>query len=345
MCCNCGSAAIVGFTFMHHHSHSNHAHAHGHGLSSGNPIAWAFFLNLVFTLIEIAGGLLTNSTAIMADAVHDLGDTLAIGLAWWLQSYSKKAANQTFTYGYRRFSLLAALINGAILVAGSVWVLSMAIPRLSDPVMPHAEGMLYLALLGVGVNGYAAYRLSKGRTLNERSLNWHLLEDVAGWVAVLIVSITLQFYDWPILDPLLSIVFTLFIAFNIVRVLKTTAGVFFQATPDHDVYTQVHERLVQLDNVRRVHGVHLWSLDGERHVLTVHVQLEEELGTAQLKGLKSRIALTLQDFNLAHTTIELEFPDEPCRDHYDWVPEPRSKPVAGGVMAERTNTGPDAPMK
>ncbi len=300
---------------MHNHSHASHTQSHGS--ASGNPIALAFFLNLVFTLIEVVGGLLTNSTAIMADAVHDLGDTLALGMAWGLQTYSRKAANQTFTYGYRRFSLLGALISGAVLVGGSVWVLSMAIPRLSDPVMPHAQGMLYLALLGVVVNGYAAYRLSKGATLNEKALNWHLLEDVLGWLAVLIVSITLQFFEWPILDPLLSIVFTLFIAFNIFRVLKSTAAVFFQATPDSHTYAQVHARLVELNGVNGVHGVHLWSLDGEQHVLTVHLCLEEALGASQLKVLKARVALALEDFNLAHTTIEFEFPGEHCRDHYD----------------------------
>lgn len=299
---------------MHNHAHTSHTQSHGS--VTGNPIALAFFLNLGFTLIEVVGGILTNSTAIMADAVHDLGDTLALGMAWGLQTYSKKAANQTFTYGYRRFSLLGALINGAILVAGSIWVLSMAIPRLSDPVMPHAQGMLYLALLGVAVNGYAAYRLSKGRTLNEKALNWHLLEDVLGWVAVLIVSITLQFFDWPILDPLLSVVFTLFIAFNIFRVLKSTAAVFFQATPDPDIYEQVHARLAELNGVSGVHGVHLWSLDGEQHVLTVHLCLAEDPDAKQLKALKARVGRALEDFNLAHTTIEFEFPGEHCRDHY-----------------------------
>lgn len=271
----------------------------------------------MFTLIEFAGGLLTNSTAIMADAVHDLGDCLAIGLAWWLQTFSNKAANRTYTYGFRRFSLLGALINGAILAVGSVWVLSLAIPRLREPVMPHAEGMLYLALLGVVVNGYAAYRLSKGKTLNERALNWHLLEDALGWIAVLIVAVMLHFVHWPILDPLLSIVFTLFIAFNVFRVLKTTVGVFFQATPDDRVYAQVNERLAQLDEVSGVHGVHLWSLDGERHVLTVHVLLAVELDAKQLRRMKSQVADALEDFNLEHTTVEFEFPGESCRDRYE----------------------------
>ena len=167
-------------------------HNHGH-TSSSQRIGWAFFLNLGFTLIEIVGGLLTNSTAIMADAVHDLGDCISIGLAWLLSKVSEKDSNTDFTYGYRRLSLLGALINGLVLIAGSAWVLSEAIPKLLQPEMPVVEGMLGLAIFGVMVNGFAAYKLSHGKTLNEKVLNWHLLEDVLGWVAVLIESIVLLF--------------------------------------------------------------------------------------------------------------------------------------------------------
>ncbi|MEW8475051.1 MAG: cation diffusion facilitator family transporter, partial [Candidatus Thiodiazotropha endolucinida] len=136
---------------MHDHNHSHHDH------DSGGRIGLAFALNLAFTVIEFIGGLLTNSTAIMADAVHDLGDTLSIGLGWWLNRLSGRKADLSFTYGYHRLSLLGALINGTVLVIGSIWVLDEAIPRLTDPQMPHAVGMTGLAILGVAVNGLAAY--------------------------------------------------------------------------------------------------------------------------------------------------------------------------------------------
>ena len=208
---------------MHQHKHSHHHDA------SEKRIATAFFLNVGFTIIEFIGGVLTNSTAIMADAVHDLGDSLSIGSAWLLNRLGRKSADKEFTYGYRRLSLFGALINGLVLIAGSLWVLSEAIPRLAEPLMPVTEGMIALGILGVTVNGFAAYRLSKGTTLNERILNWHLLEDVLGWVAVLVVAIVLQFFDWPILDPLLSVAFTLFILFNVLRNLWATGKLFFQA--------------------------------------------------------------------------------------------------------------------
>ncbi|WP_461519938.1 cation diffusion facilitator family transporter [Porticoccus sp.] len=289
---------------MHQHSHDD----------SSKRMGLAFWLNLIFTVIEFVGGWLTNSTAIMADAVHDLGDSLSIGSAWLLNRLGRKSANPEYTYGYRRLSLFGALINGLVLIAGSVWVLVTAIPRLADPVMPHTEGMLALAVLGVTVNGYAAYRLSQGKTLNEKVLNWHLLEDVLGWVAVLIVATVMQIIDWPILDPLLSIGFTLFILINVLRNLWVTGRLFFQAVPDPDLLTCVRESLMSLKEIDDVHHLHLWSLDGEHHVLTAHVRVEPLKDITEYSRLKATINSALASQDLAHTTIEIELNEEPCRD-------------------------------
>ncbi len=291
---------------MHHHHHHD---------TASERIGLAFFLNLCFTVIEFIGGVLTNSTAILADAVHDLGDSISIGMAWLLDKFSRKDATNTFTYGYRRLSLVGAFINAVILTAGSIWILFEAIPRLWNPVMPMAEGMALLAVFGVIVNGYAAFKLSKGQSLNERVLNWHLLEDVLGWVAVLVVSIVLLFVDWPILDPLLSIAFTLFILVNVVRHLGSTIKLFVQASPDPEIYQQIHKKLVALDLVDNAHHLHFWSLDGERHVLTAHIVVSKELTSTERAVLKEKISEQLAEFELAHTTIELEYPDEACRDH------------------------------
>jgi cobalt-zinc-cadmium efflux system protein len=291
-------------------SHSHHHHNH----DSSKRMGWAFFLNVGFTIIEFIGGWLTNSTAIMADAVHDLGDSLSIGTAWCLNIIGAKQASKRFTYGYKRLSLLGALINALVMIGGSSWVLMQAIPRLFDPQMPNTEGMLGLALLGVTVNAYAAYKLSAGKSLNERVLSWHMIEDVLGWLAVLIVSIVLMFVDWPILDPLLSIAFTLFILFNVLLNLRETVGLFLQATPDEDIQQSIKQNLLSLAQISDLHHLHFWSLDGEHHVLTVHLVLKNMLTSVQLTDLKTQIARQLADYQLAHTTIEFEFPDEACRD-------------------------------
>ncbi len=290
---------------------SNHQHQH-HDISG--RIGIVFFLNFAFTIIEFIGGALTNSSAIMADAVHDLGDTLSIGLAWMLSKLSNKHSNDEFTYGYSRFSLLGALINGAVLIAGSVWVLSDAIPKLMAPEMPHTTGMFWLAILGVTVNGVAAWKISEGQTLNERVLNWHLIEDVLGWVSVLIVSVVLMFFNWPILDPLLSIAFTLFILINVFKNTAQTIKIFLQSTPDEKLLGEIREKLTNIPHVNAIHYLHLWSLDGERHVLTAHLEIDELVSTEEQKSIKINIRNDLLGFSLAHTTIEFEMPDEVCRD-------------------------------
>ena len=291
---------------MHDHSQKDN--------ESSRRIGLVFFLNLIFTIIEFVGGVLTNSTAIMADAVHDLGDSLSIGSAWLLARWGRKTADSEFTYGYRRLTLFGAFLNSVVLIAGSMWVLSEAIPRLANPVMPVTEGMFALAILGVTVNGVAAYRLSKGTTLNEKVLNWHLLEDVLGWVAVLVVSIVLQFADWPILDPLLSVGFTLFIMFNVVRNLWTTGKLFLQAVPDRELHNKIRRTLLGIGGVSDVHHQHLWSLDGEHHVLTAHIVVDGEVDVDEYGVSKDGVAAALEQYGLSHTTIEIELKREFCRD-------------------------------
>ncbi|MFC0445448.1 cation diffusion facilitator family transporter [Pseudidiomarina halophila] len=292
-------------------------HHHGHDHSKDMPssrLGWAFLLNFVFTIIEFIGGILTNSTAILADAVHDLGDSMSLGLAWVLNKLGNKEANHSFTYGYKRLNLVGAFLNAVVLIAGSVWIVMTAIPRLWEPQMPVADGMIALAVLGIAVNGFAAYKLSQGKTLNERVINWHLLEDVLGWVAVLIVGIVLLFVDWPILDPILSIAFTLFILLNVFRNLWATLKLFVQASPDQETYQAVAESLQELPNIASVHHLHFWSLDGESHVLTAHLVLARNPTDDERCELKERIDAALADYQLSHTTIELEYPNDICRD-------------------------------
>ena len=296
---------------MHNH------HDHHHENTSSKRMAWAFFLNAGFTIIEFIGGWLTNSTAIMADAVHDLGDSLSIGLAWLLGKLSEKDSTADFSYGYKRFSLLGGLIKGVVLILGSIWVLMEAIPKLFNPEMPVVEGMLGLAIMGVVVNGYAALKLSSAKTLNEKILNWHLIEDVLGWIAVLVVSIILMFAEWPILDPILAIGFTLFILFNVLRNVGTTLKLFLQGVPDQYLATKIKNKLKSIPGFQSFHHMHLWSLDGEHNVLTVHIKLNASITLEDQRNLKQRLSQELSEFELSRTTVEFELDDEHCRDRKD----------------------------
>lgn len=285
----------------------SHAHPHSHSHAQTGNIRLAFFLNLGFTLFEIAGGLYTNSLAILSDAVHDLGDSLSLGLSWYLERHSHRGSDARYSYGYRRFSLLAALLNTVVLVTGSLFILSEAIPRLLHPQSSNAPGMVFLALVGIAVNGLAVLRLRGSQSLNAQMIAWHLLEDVLGWVAVLIISISLLFTDLYILDPLLSILISLYVLYNVVRSLRKTLRLFLQAVPDAIDLPGVEHALLDIPQVQSVHHTHIWSLDGERHVLTTHLVVEPEASKDDFIRVKQAAAAIAAGMRLEHATIEVEF--------------------------------------
>jgi len=294
---------------LHHsHSHSpNHDHHHG----SGN-IAVAFFLNLSFTIFEIIGGFYVNSIAILSDAVHDLGDSLSLGVSWYLQKKSGQHANEKYTFGYKRFSLLGALINSVVLILGSGYVIYESVQRLIKPEQTDAKGMLLFAVVGVAVNGYAAFRLSKGKSMNEKVLSWHLIEDVLGWAAILIVSIVMIFWDVSVLDPLLSLAIAAFILFNVIKRLKETLHVFLQGAPQEIDLSQLKEKILRIPKVNSIHHTHLWTLDEENQIFTIHVVVSKLSDISEIIHIKNQVKAHLKRVNISHATIDIELEDEHC---------------------------------
>lgn len=284
--------------------------AHDHRHNQEGNIKIAFFLNLGFTILEFFGGLYVNSVAIISDALHDLGDSLSLGLSWYLDRKSKEGANSNFTFGYTRFSLLGALVNSLVLTGGSIFVISEAVERILNPEHTDAQGMLLFAIIGVTVNGYAAWRVSKGKTLNERVISWHLMEDVLGWTAVLVVSIVLLFKDIHYLDPALSLFITAYILWNVLKRLKETLYVFLQGSPDDIDVEELNRKFLNLTFVESTNHVHLWSLDGEKHVVTAHILVQEMNHVSELIDAKQEIRKLLQPYNFSHSTIEIEWNDE-----------------------------------
>lgn len=289
------------------------AHQHGHHHDTGN-IKAAFFLNLIFTIIEFIGGIYTNSLAIMSDALHDLGDSLSLGLSWYFQKLSNKGATKKYSYGYKRFSLLGAIINSIVLVVGSVFIIKEAIPGLLDPQQVNAKGMMWLAILGIIVNGAAVFKLKQGTSMNERVVSLHLLEDVLGWAAVLIASIVMQFWDIPILDPILSLLIAFFILFNVFKNIKETLRIILQGTPKQISIDEISEQLKAMPQIDEIHDFHVWSLDGEYNLASLHISLIN--GSISLKetyDLKQKIRKLMQDnFDIEHITIEFETFNEDC---------------------------------
>lgn len=293
-----------------------HQHAHDHSDSSVSRLRLAFLLNLTFTLVELVGGYLTNSIAITSDAIHDLGDSVSLGLALYLQKVSKKDADRQFTFGYRRISLVGALINALVLALGSTYILTESVARLSNPQEVHVTGMILFAIFGIVVNGYAAFKVSSGKTLNERIVSWHLLEDVLGWAAVLVASVIMLFWELPILDSLLAIGIALYIIVNTLKNLKRTIFVFLQAVPDEMRIEDLEECILELDHVHSIHDSHLWSLDGEYHLFSAHIVLTKEAWPNQIIESKSQIKKLLREKGLHHVTLEMEMIDEDCERPY-----------------------------
>ena len=290
----------------------NHNHVHYH--SGQNNIKVAFFLNLAFTLLEIAGGLWTNSMAILSDALHDLGDSISLAMAWYLQKFSQRGPDERFSYGYARFSLLGALINSFILVAGCVLVLTKTIPRILRTEALNPKGMLVFAILGVVINGVAVLRLRKGSSLNEKVVFWHLLEDVLGWAAILIVSIVLMFVNLPILDPILSIIITVYVLYNVVKNLKNVLNVFLQGVPKDLSIREIEQEIMEKTDVLSVHHTHIWSLEGQKNLLTTHVTVQDGAEQQRIIALKERIKDLMKEKGISHVTIEFEFASEDCKD-------------------------------
>lgn len=285
----------------------HHHHHHGHPDSSDTKnLATAFFLNLGFTIIELIGGFWTNSVAIMADAIHDLGDSLSLGLAWYLQKVSKKDASASFTYGYRRFSLLGAILTALILIIGGFIVIYESIPRLIHVEETNAVGMIGLALLGVVVNGLAVWRTRSGESMNEQMVSWHLLEDVLGWVVVLIGALVMYFFEAPFIDPLLSIGITFWVIYNVVRQLAKAVKIVLQAAPDDIDQTEIRAAILALPAVEAVHHLHLWSLDGLKVIMSVHIQSSIQGSLLRLQPVKADIRKLLHSFGVDHVTIEME---------------------------------------
>lgn len=292
----------------HHHHH----HAHQHHSSTEN-ISAAFFLNLFFTIVEFIGGVYTNSLAITSDAIHDLGDTISLGMAWYFQKLSNKKATKTYSYGFKRFSLLGAIINSIILFIGSIFIIIESIPRIILPEHSDAKGMMWFAILGIIVNGAAVLKLRKGTSINERVVSLHMLEDVLGWTVVLIGSIVMQFYDIPVLDPVLSLLIAAFILYNVFKNGRESIRIILQGTPVKVSSDEVRKQILQIEDVKSIHDCHLWTMDGEYNILTMHLIVDESLSWKEGKALKDKIRSLLHDnFSFEHVTLELEIKTEDC---------------------------------
>ncbi len=277
----------------------------------------AFLLNLAFSIVELIGGIFTNSVAIISDALHDFGDSISIGVSYFLEKKSKKRPDSSYTYGYARYSTFGAVITNTILIIGSILVIINAVGRIINPVPINYNGMIIFAIFGVIVNALAAYFTKEGDSLNQKAVNLHMLEDVLGWGVVLIGAILIKFTEITLIDAIMSIGVAIFILSHAIKSFKSIVDLFLEKTPEGIEIEELKEHLHEIENVKDVHHVHVWSLDGFNHYATMHVVTDLK----DTKELKNKIKDELSEHGINHTTIEFEEMGFECTEKECVIPE------------------------
>ncbi len=278
-------------------------------MKSQRNILIAFILNLFFSLFEFVGGMFTGSFAIVSDSLHDLGDAASIGIAFFLEKKSNRQPDENYTYGYKRYSVIGSIITTLILLFGSVAIIWNAILRIINPTDINYDGMILLAIIGAGVNLVAALFTRDGDSLNQKAVNLHMLEDVLGWIVVLIGAVVMRFTDIKIIDPILSIGVSVFVLINAIRNLHEALSLFLEKTPHGLSVEEIKEHLNEIEGVDDVHHIHLWSMDGVSNYATMHI-----VTSGDVVCVKSLVREELREHGISHVTLEIENPCEDCNE-------------------------------
>ena len=277
---------------------------HHHHKKAGENLAFVFFMNLAFNIIVIVGGLATNSMAILADCIHDMSDTISIAFAWALEKVAQKDSTDKYSYGYQRFSILGAVIISVFVIIMAFIILSEAIPRLFSPEGVDAGGMLVVAVVGIVFKSISVHRLHDGETFNEKAILFHQLGDVFEWVAILVLSLVLMFWDGaPYLDPFVSIGIAIWLIFNLGRNLYKSIEVLLQKTPDYFDVSEFKSQILAIDGVDDIEDFHIWSLDGIDSVMTLKVNVD--FGK-NLDEIKEEIYAISNRYHVVDITIEFD---------------------------------------
>ena len=270
----------------------------------------AFLLNMCFSIFELIGGIFTNSVAIISDAIHDFGDSISIGISYFLERKSKKKPDSKYTYGYTRYSILGAFITNTILITGSALVIANAIERIIHPTQINYDGMIIFAIFGVVINFIAAYFTKDGDSLNQKAVNLHMLEDVLGWVVVLIGAFVIKFTEIMIIDAILSIGVAIYILIHALKSFKKILDLFLEKVPSNIDIEEIKEHLLKIKGVVNVHHVHVWSMDEINNYATMHIVNKAK----DVQKLKKEIKEELAKHGISHVTIELEEKGQECEE-------------------------------
>lgn len=263
-----------------------------------------FLINLVFSILEVLGGFLTNSISLISGAIHDLSDSISICISYIFEKISKKEVNNKYSYGYLRFTYIGYFITSILLLIGSILMLSLSIPRLIDVKEVNYDAMILFSVFGILIYGYTAYSQKDKKDI-------HLLEDLIGWIIILIGSILIKVLNNFIIDPIIAILIALYILFQVYRYLKEVFEMIMSKTPKNININEITKELKN-DNIKEIHHIHIWTLYKDSYCMTCHVVLNKQLSENEIINLKNSLKESLKKYKINHTTLEIEYQNENC---------------------------------
>ncbi len=273
----------------------------------------AFLLNLVFSIIEAIGGVLTNSISIVSDSLHNLGDSITIGITYFFEKKSKKLPNKEYSYGYLRYTLLGSLIASFILLVGSVVIIYNVVPRLMKPQDVNYDAMIIFGIFGLLINLYATIKVMRSKD-KDKKINTHLIEDTVIWLFLLIGSICIKVWNLIIIDPILSLLIAVYILYQVYKYMKNIYNIFMEKVPKNVKIDTIKKDIEDNENIDNVHHIHIWSMDGINNYMTAHIHLNKILSEQDIINTKNNIKNKLKEDKISHVTLEVEYFNEKCND-------------------------------
>ncbi len=271
----------------------------------------AFLLNLAFSIVEAIGGILTNSISIISDSLHNLGDSITIGINYIFEKKSKKLPNKEYSYGYLRYTMLGSLIASFILLVGSVIIIYNVVPRLIKPLSVNYDAMIIFGIFGLLINLYATIKIMRSKD-KDKKINTHMIEDTVIWLFILTGSICIKVFDLVIIDPILSLLIAVYILYQVYKYMKNIYNIFMEKVPKNVKIDEIKKDIESNENIDNVHHIHIWSMDGVNNYMTAHIHLNKILNEEEIINTKNDVKNKLKEDKINHITLEVEYFNEKC---------------------------------
>ena len=294
----------------------SHNHIHKHEVK-GKNLVYSILLNLLITIAQVVGGIVSGSLALISDALHNFSDVLSLGFSLIAHKLSRKKASLDQTFGYKRAELIAAFINATTLVIVAVLLIYSAVERFINPQPIESNLVIWLALLGIAVNGFSVLLLKKDakHNINMKSAYLHLFTDMMASIAVLVGGLLMKFYDWFWVDSVMTILIAIYLIVVGIDLLKTSTKMLMLFTPDHIDIKEIVREIHKIKGVNKLHHIHVWHLNDEELHLEAHLDCSEDIKMSEFNDLLDKVEHVLfEKFHINHTNIQPEFKKEDPKD-------------------------------